>query len=101
EGPIRAVTGEAIRLGTIGRLTFPKPSIYGPDVSWAGLSRVLQAALDGDAAAFAFPAGVPQGGLQGRAANGCMDYVPQVHTWEQMRQRIELGKQLAPHLQGA
>jgi pimeloyl-ACP methyl ester carboxylesterase len=101
EGAVRAVTGEDIRMGAIGRLTFPEPSIYGPDVSWAGLSRALQAALAGDAAAFAFPAGVPQSGLQARAGIGCMEYVPQVRTWEQMRQRIEMGRQLAPHLQGA
>ena len=36
-----AVTGEDIRMGTIGRLTFKEPSIYGPDTSWAGLSRAL------------------------------------------------------------
>lgn len=101
EGALRAVTGEDIRLGTIGRLTFKEPSIYGPDVSWAGLSRALQAAIDGDAAAFAYPAGVPQSGFQARAGIGCMEYVPQVRTWEQMQQRIEMGRQLAPHLQGA
>jgi hypothetical protein len=52
-GALRAVTGEDIRMGAIGMLTFKEPSIYGPDVSWAGLSRALAAALAGDAARFA------------------------------------------------
>jgi len=30
-----------------------------------------------------------------------MDYVPQVDTYGEMRQRIQMGRQLAPHLQGA
>jgi hypothetical protein len=45
------------------------------------------------------PAGVPQYGGQGLLAVGCLDYMPQVHTYQEMQQR--LGRQLAPHLQGA
>ena len=50
-------------MGTKGLLRFKEPSIYGPDLSWAGLSRALQKAIDGDGSAFAVaPAGVPQYG---------------------------------------
>jgi pimeloyl-ACP methyl ester carboxylesterase len=102
EGALRAVTGEDIRMGTKGLLRFKEPSIYGPDLSWAGLSRALQKAIDGDASAFAVaPAGVPQYSIQGLLANACLDYVPQVHSYQEMQQRLELGRQLAPHLQGA
>jgi pimeloyl-ACP methyl ester carboxylesterase len=102
EGALRAVTGEDIRMGTKGLLRFKEPSIFGPDLSWAGLSRALQKAIDGDGSAFAVaPAGVPQYGGQGLFAVACLDYAPQVHTYQEMQQRLELGRQLAPHLQGA
>jgi pimeloyl-ACP methyl ester carboxylesterase len=102
EGALRPVAGEDIRMGTKGLLRFKEPSIYGPDLSWAGLSRALQKAIDGDGSAFAVaPAGVPQYGYHGLLANACLDYAPQVHTYQEMQQRLELGRQLAPHLQGA
>jgi pimeloyl-ACP methyl ester carboxylesterase len=102
EGALRAVTGEDIRMGTKGLLRFKEPSIFGPDLSWAGLSRALQKAIDGDGSAFAVaPAGVSQYGGQSLFAVACLDYVPQVHTYQEMQQRLELGRQLAPHLQGA
>ena len=102
DGAVRPVTGEDIRMGTIGLLRFKEPSVFGPDKSWAGLSRVLQKAIDGDGSAFAVgPAGEPQYGLHGLFANACLDYAPQVHTYAEMQQRLELGRQLAPHLQGA
>jgi pimeloyl-ACP methyl ester carboxylesterase len=102
EGALRPVTGEDIRMGTKGLLRFKEPSIYGPDLSWARLSRALQKAIDGDASAFAVaPAGVPQYSIQGLLANACLDYVPQMHTYQEMQQRLELGRQVAPHLQGA
>ena len=102
EGALRPVTGEDIRMGTKGLLRFKEPSIYGPDLSWAGLSRALQKAIDGDGSAFAVaPAGAPQYGFHGLLANACLDYAPQVHTHQEMQQRLELGRQLAPHLQGA
>jgi hypothetical protein len=89
-------------MGTKGLLRFKEPSIYGPDLSWAGLSRALQKAIDGDGSAFAVAAaGVPQYGYHGLLGNACLDYAPQVHTYQEMQQRLELGRQLAPHLQGA
>ena len=41
-------------MGTKG-LRFKEPSIYGPDLSWAGLSRALQKAIDGDGSASRSP----------------------------------------------
>ena len=101
EGALRPVTGEDIRMGTKGLLRFKEPSIYGPDLSWAGLSRALAAARAGDATAFALPPAQNQAQAGTLLGIACMEYEPQVHTFEQMHQRIQLGKQLAPHLQGA
>jgi pimeloyl-ACP methyl ester carboxylesterase len=101
-GALRPVTGADIRMGTKGLLRFKRPTIFGPDRSWAGLSRALDNALHGDASAFVVaPAGVTQYSEYSLLANICLDYVPQVDTWPEMQQRIELGRQLAPHLQGA
>jgi pimeloyl-ACP methyl ester carboxylesterase len=101
-GAMRPVTGEDIRMGAVGLLRFKEPSIYGPDLSWAGLARALARAVAGDASAFALPpADVPQDGLFSQLAIACMDYAPQIRTYGQMRQRITMGRQLAPHLQGA
>jgi pimeloyl-ACP methyl ester carboxylesterase len=101
DGAVRPVRGEDIRMGTINLLTFKEPSIYGTDASWAGLSRVLAAAFAGDFSAFALPQVVPQTDFWVRAGIGCMDYDPQVRTWQQMRERLTLGEQTAPHLGGA
>jgi pimeloyl-ACP methyl ester carboxylesterase len=103
DGALRPLTGEDIRMGTIGYLTLKEPSIYGPDASWAGLSRALVAAMAGDARGFATvpSADVPQQGLFNQLGIACGDYVPQVDSWAEMRQRMQLGRQLAPHLQGA
>jgi pimeloyl-ACP methyl ester carboxylesterase len=102
EGAIRAVTGADIRMGTKGLLRFKEPAIYGPQLSWAGLSQALRSALEGDASAFALGrAGVTQYTVYSLLANACLDYVVQVRSWAEMQQRIELGRQLAPHLQGA
>jgi TAP-like protein len=56
----------------------------------------------GDASALALPpADIVQDGLFSQLAIGCMEYVPQIRTYGQMRQRITMARQLAPHLQGA
>jgi pimeloyl-ACP methyl ester carboxylesterase len=47
DGALRPVTGEDIRMGTIGPLRFKE--------AWAGLSRAIKATLEGDASAFALP----------------------------------------------
>ena len=102
DGALRPVTGEDIRMRTINFLAFKEPGRGGPDASWAGLSQGLALALDGNAAYFALPpVEYTQDELAMRLAIGCMEYVPQVHTWADMQQRIQMGRQLAPHLHGA
>ncbi|MCW2762664.1 MAG: alpha/beta hydrolase [Marmoricola sp.] len=103
EGALRPVTGEDIRMGVVGLLLFKHPTtIYGPSISWGQLSRNLKAALAGDAVSFAQPpAEVAQDDIENLVGIGCNEYVPLVHTYAEMRQRIRLGLQLAPHLQGA
>ena len=70
--------------------------------TWAGFAEgIRRAVAEGDASFFLFPP--PQGptdNLFGRAANACGDYVSDIHTYADMQQRIEMGRQLAPHLQG-
>ena len=75
--------------------------MFGPELSWAALSRGIKAAVEGDASMFASPPPEDASSLAERGAIGCMDYVSEIHTWAQMQQRIQLGRQLAPHLQGA
>jgi pimeloyl-ACP methyl ester carboxylesterase len=102
DGALRSVTGEDIRLATIGLLRFKEPSIYGPDLSWAGLSRAIKATLNGDARPFALPpAEAAQDSLSALISIGCMEYQPQVTSYAEMRQRIRMGREVAPHLQGA
>ncbi len=103
EGALRPVTGEDIRMGVVGLLLFKHPTaIYGPSASWGQLSRNLKAALAGDAVSFAQPpAEVAQDDIEDLVGIGCNEYVPLVHTYAEMRQRIRLGRELAPHLQGA
>jgi pimeloyl-ACP methyl ester carboxylesterase len=101
-GAVRAVTGEDIRMRTIDMLVFKEPAIHGPEISWAGLSRAIARAVDGEASTFASAAaGQYQQGAFNILAIGCMEYAPQIRTYADMRQRIQLGRQLAPHLQGA
>ena len=100
-GALRAVTGEDIRMQTPGGLLFKEPTVFGPDRSWAGLSRAIKAAVEGDASMFALPPPKHAATLAERLAVGCMDYVSEIHTWAQMQQRLQLGRRLAPHLQGA
>jgi pimeloyl-ACP methyl ester carboxylesterase len=102
DGALRPVTSEDIRMQTIRLLVFKEPALYGPDVSWAGLSRAIAGAVGGDASGFALPpVEFLQDDVETQGAIGCMEYVSQVHTWGEMQQRLQLGRQLAPHLQGA
>jgi pimeloyl-ACP methyl ester carboxylesterase len=102
DGALRAVTGEDIRRETMGKLRLRERADFAPGISWPDLSDALQQALKGNAPAFALPpADVMQGQLASQLGNACGDYVPQVDSWEEMQQRIQLGRQLAPHLQGA
>lgn len=46
------------------------------------------------------PADAAQDQLSTLLAIGCVEYVPQIDTYGEMRQRIQMARQLAPHLQG-
>jgi pimeloyl-ACP methyl ester carboxylesterase len=101
-GALRPVTGEDIRTMTIGLLRIKDPVPLFGDLNWPTLSTLIARAVAGDASGFAWPpAEVLQQQLSTLLAIGCMEYVPQVHTWAEMQQRIRMGRQLAPHLQGA
>ena len=93
DGALRPVTGEDIRTMTIGFLRFKDPVPRFGDLNWATLSTVIARAVAGDASGFAWPpAEVLQDQLSTLFAIGCMEYVPQVHTWAEMQQRIQMGR---------
>ena len=99
-GALRPVTGDDIRMNTPAYLGFKYPTIFGEDKSWAGLSRMIKAAVAGNAEGFAMPSQADSHELDGRLGNACMDYQSDVETWSDMQQRMEMARQLAPHLQG-
>jgi pimeloyl-ACP methyl ester carboxylesterase len=101
EGALRPVTGDDIRMNTPTWLVAKTPNVIAGELSWPVFSEVLRRAVAGDAAYFAFP--LPQGptdNLFARIANHCGDYVADIHTFADMQRRIEMARQLAPHLQG-
>ena len=72
------------------------------ELTWPVFSQILKLAVDGDASFFAFPPpDGPTDNIFARLANHCGDYASDIHTFADMQQRIEMGRQLAPHLQGA
>ncbi|MFG1627485.1 alpha/beta fold hydrolase [Kribbella sp. NPDC049227] len=101
EGALRPVTGDDIRMNTPTWLLAKTPNVIVGELSWPVFSEVLRRAIAGQAEFFAFPP--PQGptdNLFAQIANHCGDYVADIHTFAQMQQRIEMARQLAPHLQG-
>jgi pimeloyl-ACP methyl ester carboxylesterase len=101
EGALRPVTGDDIRMNTPNWLAAKTPNVLAGELSWPVFSEVLRRAVAGDAQFFAFPPpGGPTDFLFARIANHCGDYVADIHTFAEMQQRIEMGRQLAPHLQG-
>lgn len=101
EGALRPVTGEDIRMFTPNWLLSKTPNVITGELSWAVFAEVLRRAVAGDAVYFAWPP--PQGptdNILARLANHCGDYVSDIHTFADMQRRIEMGRQLAPHLQG-
>jgi pimeloyl-ACP methyl ester carboxylesterase len=102
EGALRPVTGDDIRMNTPTYLLAKTPNVLAGQLSWALFSQVLKLAVDGDASFFAFPpSNGPTDNIFARLANHCGDYASDIHTFADMQQRIEMGQQLAPHLQGA
>jgi pimeloyl-ACP methyl ester carboxylesterase len=101
EGALRPVTGDDIRMNTPTYLLAKTPNVVAGQLSWALFSQVLKLAVDGDASFFAFPPpNSPTDNIFARLANHCGDYASDIHTFADMQQRIEMGRQLAPHLQG-
>jgi pimeloyl-ACP methyl ester carboxylesterase len=102
EGALRPVTGDDIRMNTPGYLLAKTPNVIVGELSWPVFSQILKRAVDGDASFFAFPPpSGPTDNIFARLANHCGDYASDIHTFADMQQRIEMGRQLAPHLQGA
>lgn len=101
DGALRPVTGDDIRMTTPNWLVAKTPNAIAGELSWPVFSEVLRRAVAGDARYFAFPADPgPTDPLYARFANHCGDYIADIRTFAQMRQRIEMARQLAPHLQG-
>ena len=102
EGALRPVTGDDIRMRTPDYLLAKTPNVIVGELSWPVFSQILKLAVDGDASFFAWPPPVgPTDTIFARLANHCGDYASDIHTYADMQQRIEMGRQLAPHLQGA
>ncbi len=102
EGALRPVTGEDIRMNTPRWLTAKTPNVIAGETSWPLFAEVLQRAIAGDAQYFAWPPlDFPTATIYAQMANHCGDYVSDIQTFADMRQRIEMARQLAPHLQGA
>lgn len=100
DGADHPVNGEDIRLTTPGYLEFKEDTAFGSS-GWARLGAAIRDAQAGDASAFAFPR--LQGETHpffGQAAVACQDYAVEVRTFADMQRRIQLGRYLAPHLQG-
>jgi pimeloyl-ACP methyl ester carboxylesterase len=102
KGAIRPVTGEDIRFAAERGLYFKTPGVFGPSLSWAAFALAIKRAVAGDASAFA--AAPPEGHADreySAQATLCMDYPSDVHTYAQMQTRMQMGRELSPHLQGA
>jgi pimeloyl-ACP methyl ester carboxylesterase len=99
-GAVRPVSGEDIRLNTQDKLLFPQATVFGG--GWPALATAIAGLRAGDATAFATPPAASHTDFRYAAlAIGCMDWRSEIHNYGEMQQRIELGRQLAPHLQGA
>ena len=99
-GADHPVTGEDIRMNTPPYLEFKEPSALGPS-RWVQLGAAIRDTLDGDASAFAIPPfQSPTEPAFGSLAVACQDYALEVRTFADMQRRIQLGRYLAPHLQG-
>jgi pimeloyl-ACP methyl ester carboxylesterase len=100
DGALRPVSGDDIRMNTPEWLASKEPNVLSGPFIWANLAEgIRRAVAENDASFFPFPAPQDQN-LFGRAANACGDYLSDIHTYADMQQRIEMGRQLAPHLQG-
>jgi pimeloyl-ACP methyl ester carboxylesterase len=100
-GADHPVTGEDIRLATPSYLEFKQPTAFAPVPGWVRLGAAIRDARAGDASAFAVPPfQSPTEPTFGALAVACQDYALEVRTFADMQRRIQLGRYLAPHLQG-
>jgi hypothetical protein len=100
-GADHPVTGEDIRLATPSYLEFKEPSAFNPVSGWVRLGAAIRDTLAGDASAFAVPPQQsPTEPAFGALAVACQDYALEVRTFADMQRRMQLGRFLAPHLQG-
>jgi pimeloyl-ACP methyl ester carboxylesterase len=100
-GADHPVTGEDIRLTTPSYLEFKEPTVFDPIARWVQLGAAIRDTLAGDASAFAMrPLQSTTEPFFGALAVGCQDYALEVRTFADMQRRIQLGRYLAPHLQG-
>ena len=100
-GAARPVTGEDIRTNTQEYLLVVQPTLFNPK-GWPQLATAIADTRAGDASGFANPP--PQGPTDFRHAAlaiGCMDWPSEVRNYADMQARMQLGRHLAPHLQGA
>jgi pimeloyl-ACP methyl ester carboxylesterase len=99
-GADHPVSGEDIRLAAPSYLEFKEPSVFAPS-GWVRLGAAIRDTLAGDASAFAPP---PLNSSThpafGALAVACQDYAVEVRSFADMQRRIQLGRHLAPHLQG-
>jgi pimeloyl-ACP methyl ester carboxylesterase len=99
-GADHPVTGEDIRLGTPSYLEFKESTVFAPS-GWVRLGAAIRDTLAGDASGFAAPPlQSPTDPAFGALAVVCQDYALEVRTFADMQRRIQLGRYLAPHLQG-
>src|SRR6266545_3053933 len=101
-GAARPVTGEDIRFNTQEFLLFKEDTAIEP-AGWPRLARAIAKTRAGDASDFATrpPQSPTDSGQYAALAIGCMDWPAEVRNYTEMQLRMQLGRQLAPHLQGA
>jgi len=100
-GASRPVTGEDVRLNVNNLLLLKQPApLFGG--GWPAAAQALAKARDGDLSDFATSAQTgPTDELYAQLAIECMDYDPQLRGFADLHDRMTMGRQLAPHLQGA
>jgi hypothetical protein len=75
--------------------------VFEPVSGWVRLGAAIRDTLAGDASAFSIPPfQSPTERAFGSLAVACQDYALEVRTFADMQRRIQLGRYLAPHLQG-
>ena len=103
EGALRPVTGEDIRMGTIGLLLFKEPIASRPDDVLGGAvpGRSGRPCAATPPRSPSRPRRSPRTTSRTSSASAASSTCLRCTTYGEMRQRMQMGRQLAPHLQGA